>query len=194
MLWHFWKIRRYDRTPWYLDPHCGWILNETLIVVKEQIYVSLYRYPRLDCHGPNESCPSCRCHFSRPTSCQDQKGSLGRPCCHSGCRSSVRESYRSASSRTWRRVSRSTTRYICISLKGIYVTDETVTSLVEDCFALNCTLNSFKLISQMKETHWEFKTDCISLLKLFFCEMLIFAKINRKFKIYNKNNILLMFK
>ena len=32
--------------------------------------------------------------------------------------------------------------------KGIHVTDETVTSCVEDCFALNCTLNSFWVISQ----------------------------------------------
>ena len=28
---------------------------------------------------------------------------------------------------------------------------------IEDCFALNYTLISIKLISQMRETHWEFK-------------------------------------
>ena len=51
------------------------------------------------------------------------------------------------------------TRYLCYGWDSNFV--------IEDCFALNCTLNSFKLFSQMKKMHWEFKTDCISMLKLF---------------------------
>ena len=37
---------------------------------------------------------------------------------------------------------------------------------VENCFALNCTLRSFVLFSQIKEMHWEFKTVFISMSKL----------------------------
>ena len=32
--------------------------------------------------------------------------------------------------------------------------------VIEDRFALNCILNSFKLFPQMKKTHWEFKLWC----------------------------------
>ena len=42
---------------------------------------------------------------------------------------------------------------LCLYMLGIKLN-----FAVENCFALNCTLRSFVLFSQIKETHWEFKT------------------------------------
>ena len=49
-------------------------------------------------------------------------------------------------------------------ISPIYVTDKNCNFVVEDCFALNCNLSSLLVFPNKRNTLWELKIVCISML------------------------------